>query len=107
MESKTRETSSSTTCWLTIEMIGFTGVAPWEFEFSFSGSLTCAFLVVQRSFEMLTPSTNEPQLPNPHFYLTQRVFKVVFAKVSSPHRFVNLSFTITDIENKLTNMNGN
>ena len=34
---------------LIIVMIRWTGLAPWEFEFPFPGSLTSAFLVVCRS----------------------------------------------------------
>jgi len=32
-----------------IEMIRWTGLAPWEFEFPFPGSLTSTFLVTSRT----------------------------------------------------------
>ena len=35
---------------LIIEMIWWTGLALWEPEFSFPGSLTCTFLVRQESY---------------------------------------------------------
>ena len=40
------------------------------------------------------------------YYLTQSVFKVVLQK-STPHKFVDLSCTITNIKNNLTDLCGN
>ena len=37
-------------------MIGWTGLAPWEFEFPFSGSLTSAFLVIKKFLDPLDKS---------------------------------------------------
>jgi len=48
---------------LIIVMIRWTGLAPWEFEFPFSGSLTSTFLVdhsqFKRSWWNLLPQRNE------------------------------------------------
>ena len=46
-----RETSLLTTYWsIIIVMISWTGLAPWEFEFLFPGSLTSAFLSWQDDY---------------------------------------------------------
>ena len=46
------------------------------------------------------------QLGFPQSYLTGSVLKVVLQK-STSHKFVNLSFTVTNIKNTLTNLCGN
>jgi len=44
---------------LIVEMIWWTGLAPWEFEFPFSGSLVCTFLVL---YKLLNKETLHPRL---------------------------------------------
>ena len=40
-------------------------------------------------------------------FISQKVFVNSFLKSQSPHKFVNLSFIITNIKNKLTDLCGN
>ena len=53
---------------LTIEMIWWTGLAPWEFEFPFPGSLISTFLAMQRPSALHLepePRNSEPSTLNP------------------------------------------
>ena len=40
-------------------------------------------------------------------FISQKVFIKSFCKSEFPHKFVNVSFMITDIENTLTDLCGN
>ena len=49
----------------------------------------------------------QPVVPAPEHFYSQKLSLGLFCKSQFPYKFVNLSFTITHIKNKLTNVCGN
>jgi len=82
-----RETSLLTTYWSIIMMIRWTGLAPWEFEFPFPGSLTSTFLMqVHPQLSTLSPeiwNLNPGTLPGRHggMQVRPRAAKAYFADI--------------------------
>jgi len=68
-----------------IEMISWTGLAPWEFELPFPGSLTSTFLRDALSCSGAASAIN---------LTSQQVFYKSFCKNQLPHKSVNLFFIL-------------
>ena len=111
----------SSSSWITMKMIRWTGHAPWEFECPFPGSLPSTFLnaavyTMSESCYTIdylfcnTQTAGQLQSQNVvikvRFYLTESVYKVVFQR-QFPHKSVNLFFILVIIKEKLTDLWGN
>ena len=97
-----------------IEMTCWTGVAPWDFEFPFSGSPISTFLVYKSKHDKCggVQSRHCPRPPNPpslkchtsagerfgvfRFCLTQCIIQMVLES-QIPHKIVNLLFYYSDM----------
>ena len=71
---------------LIIVMIRWTGLAPWEFEFRFPGSLTSTFLQVLRKCDEERSNAVELEYDerNP-FVVCTRTFKPIYRYLFAPH----------------------
>ena len=86
-----------------LEMIWWTGLTPWEFEFSFPGSRISTFLEPRSKSKAQSAMALLERLD----LISQRVFIKSFSKSQFPLKIVNPLFTITIIKNTLTDLCGN
>ena len=94
-------------------MIRWTGLAPWEFELSVPGSLTCTFLSqgggagsawrpqAAAGAGRGTSWESAEQYSSPYSYLTECIYQLVLGS-QLPRKIVTLFLTVSDSDIRLT-----